>query len=467
MRRNSNSLVIRSSRPSWPATGKQRQPDQAQQLLKGEQMAVRRPLVKSLLTTGMAALLWVTALAAPPPAAALAVIVVGTPSATCPNPQHATIQAAVDAAAPGDTIEVCAGTYNEGVNVSKSLNFRGARAGVDARSGRTNPAQESIVTPPADDDGFFVETGVSNVTIDGFTIRGATEVASDVQGISTLFGGSGFRIVNNIITDNTMGINFRSRGPDAIASLISRNRIVDNNRPGSGLQGIFIGGGSAPANVGTDNTTITENLFGEHEGQDINTQGVLDGSDPSEDLTITGNRSVDSRGFLILLNSNDPVVSSNHIQKPVTGISGNSMRIDANTHRADVSGNVISSGRGTGINVSAIFGNLEPSTELNLERNVINRIALGTAAEHTGAGVRVSALDSGTFFSNVLSRNHRGIQVVSTVDPVTPLLFNRNVARGSTLLDAEDETTGGGTQGTANTWTQNVCPKDSPPGICV
>lgn len=430
-------------------------------------MAVTRPVVKSLLSTGMAALLWVTALAAPPPAAALAVIVVGTQSAACPNPDHATIQAAVDAADPGDTIKVCAGTYNEGVNVDKPLTFNGAKAGVDARSGRTNPAQESIVTPPADDDGFFVETGVSNVTIDGFTIRGATEVSSDVQGISTLFGGSGFRIINNIITDNPMGINFRSRGPDAIPSLISRNRIVDNNRPGSGLQGIFIGGGSAPANVGTDNTSISNNLFGDHQGQDINTQGVLAGGDPSEDLTITNNRSVDSRSFLILINSNNPVVSGNQIQKPTTGTSGNSMRLDSNTNGAEVTRNVISSGRGSGILVSALFGSMDPSTDLNVERNVIQRIALGTGTDGTGAGLRVNALDSGTFSSNVLTRNYLGIQVASTVAPTTPLVFSRNSARGSTLLDAQDETTGGGTAGTANTWTQNVCPKDSPNGICV
>ena len=51
--------------------------------------------------------------------------------------------------------------------------------------------------------------------------------------------------------------------------------------------------------------------------------------------------------------------------------------------------------------------------------------------------------------------------------PTTPLVFSGNVSQTSTVWDAEDDTTGGGTAGTANTWSGNVCPKDNPNGICV
>ncbi|SCK52488.1 hypothetical protein [Streptomyces sp. WMMB 322] len=132
-------------------------------------MASTRSVVKYLLSTGTVALMWATGLAAPA-SATQAVIVVGTQSPTCSNPQFSTIQAAVTAATAGDTIRVCAGTYNEAVTVTKSLVFRGAKAGVDARGGRTNPAQESIVQPGAST-GFTVASGVSDVTIDGFTIQ--------------------------------------------------------------------------------------------------------------------------------------------------------------------------------------------------------------------------------------------------------------------------------------------------------
>src|SRR6516162_7574446 len=57
-----------------------------------------------------------------------------------------TIQAAVNAANPGDTIKVAPGTYHETVLIQKTLNLLGAQAGVNPISGlRTNPANESTV----------------------------------------------------------------------------------------------------------------------------------------------------------------------------------------------------------------------------------------------------------------------------------------------------------------------------------
>ncbi|OEV09594.1 right-handed parallel beta-helix repeat-containing protein [Streptomyces nanshensis] len=414
-------------------------------------MVSTRSIVRTLLSTGTAALLWaVTGLAASPPAAAQAVIVVGTASATCPNPQYATIQAAVNAATAGDTIRVCAGTYNEAVTVNKSLVFRGARAGVDARVGRTNPAQESIIQPPAGSTGLTVTSGTSDVTIDGFTFRNAT-----ADGISTLAGGSGFTIVNNIVTGNRIGINFRSPGTSSSPSVIRQNRLVDNNNSlPQGGSGIFLGGGQ-----GTNFTSITQNRFGGHVSADVNTQGVLDGSDPAEALSITNNTSADSSTFLVLVNADSPAVTSNQITKSAALSSGTAMLIDSNTDNAQIQKNTITGGVGTGINVTAQFGSLAPSTALNVTGNIVT--------SRTN-GVSVSALDSGTFSGNVLQRNtNNGIQVNSSVTPATPLVFSRNVSQANTVWDANDDTTGSGTAGTANTWTGNICPKDDPNGICI
>ncbi|NLU71887.1 hypothetical protein HCC61_04170 [Streptomyces sp. HNM0575] len=413
-------------------------------------MASTRSIVKSLLSTGMAALLWAAGLAVSPPAAAQAVIVVGTPSAACPNPQYATIQAAVDAASAGDTIRVCAGTFNEAVTVNKSLVFRGARAGVDARVGRTNPAQESIVQPPAGSTGFTVTGGVSDVTIDGFTVRNST-----ADGISTLAGGSGFTIVNNIVSGNRIGINFRSPGTSSSPSLIRRNRLTDNNNSlPQGGTGIFLGGGQ-----GTDFTSITQNRFSGHVNADVNTQGVLAGTDPAEELSITNNTSADSSTFLVLVNADAPEVTSNQITKSSALPAGTAVLVDSNTDQAQIQGNTITGGAGNGISVTAQFGSLDPSTALNVRGNIIT--------SRTN-GVNVSALGSGTFSSNVIrSSSNNGIQVNSSVAPTVPLVFNGNVATGNAVWDANDDTSGGGTAGTANTWTGNVCPKDDPNGICV
>src|SRR5690349_21176186 len=90
---------------------------------------------------------------------------------------YATIQAAVNAAAPGATISVDAGTYSELVTVSKAVTIRGAQAGVDARFNvRGNAASETILNGQTTSDGrtsAFLITA-SGVTIDGFTVQGTT-----------------------------------------------------------------------------------------------------------------------------------------------------------------------------------------------------------------------------------------------------------------------------------------------------
>src|SRR5437016_1440212 len=71
----------------------------------------------------------------------LAAHIVGNPNT------FATIQAAIDAAPAGATINVDPGNYTEQVIVYNGVNLRGAMAGVDARSNsRASGAGESVVT---------------------------------------------------------------------------------------------------------------------------------------------------------------------------------------------------------------------------------------------------------------------------------------------------------------------------------
>jgi hypothetical protein len=53
------------------------------------------------------------------------VIVVGKNTAACPDAEFPKIQDAVNAAAPGTTIRICAGTYPEQVSIAKPLRIRG------------------------------------------------------------------------------------------------------------------------------------------------------------------------------------------------------------------------------------------------------------------------------------------------------------------------------------------------------
>ena len=101
-----------------------------------------------------------------------------------------TIQEAVDAASPGDTIIVYAGTYNEDVSCNKTLTIEGAQAGVCAVGGRSG--DESIIVGS-----IRVIAPATDVTIDGFTITGTTGGA--MQGVCVRTESANATLVNNII----------------------------------------------------------------------------------------------------------------------------------------------------------------------------------------------------------------------------------------------------------------------------
>src|SRR5262249_5527154 len=80
----------------------------------------------------------------------------------------ATIHDAITNTAAGGTVNVLEGLYNELVLVDKTVNLRGAQAGVDARTGRPGVA-ESIISNA--NGGFKVLA--DNIVIDGFSVKDA------------------------------------------------------------------------------------------------------------------------------------------------------------------------------------------------------------------------------------------------------------------------------------------------------
>jgi glucose/arabinose dehydrogenase len=102
---------------------------------------------------------------------------------------YTTIQAAVNDASAGDTIEVHAGTYRENVTISKPLTLVGPNAGVNPNTQRRKP--EAVVVPGTDNaaSGTIFTVTASHVTIDGFTIDGhngfLTGTALPITGVLT------------------------------------------------------------------------------------------------------------------------------------------------------------------------------------------------------------------------------------------------------------------------------------------
>jgi hypothetical protein len=108
---------------------------------------------------------------------------------------YGSIQDAVNAANPGDTILLGAGTYAEQVTINKSLTLQGEQHGVDARDGRPG-ALESVLK--LDSSGLLISA--DNVTVDGFTVTNASSSANRlIAGVSS---SNNFVLTNTIVNDD-------------------------------------------------------------------------------------------------------------------------------------------------------------------------------------------------------------------------------------------------------------------------
>ncbi|MBA7597358.1 hypothetical protein ES703_04361 [subsurface metagenome] len=77
------------------------------------------------------------------------------------------IQAAIDNASPGDTIEVAAGTYNEAIVIDRQLTLLGANHGVNATEER---GPESIINAQGVPIAVLINGADTVATFDGFTV---------------------------------------------------------------------------------------------------------------------------------------------------------------------------------------------------------------------------------------------------------------------------------------------------------
>ena len=377
-------------------------------------------------------------------------------------PAFTSIQGAVNAAKPGDTIDVAPGTYHENVLIEKTLTLLGAQAGVNPITGlRTNPANESTV------DGSIAVQSTSNVRIDGFSLN-------DPEGIPLVdFASRRDTLTNNIVLPGAK---------EGVELLEDKLTTVSNNEIESAvLDGINVSGSkSAPLNDTVQGNEVLNtsldgiNLF---DANGVVVKGNLVQGSRSVGLTVSQSTDVNAANNLLVANSGGAIFSESAFDR--------------------LQGNTVEFNQTDGIDVEGDHGDV-----------ILKNSVFGNATSGLGNAIFLSNVSGGEAVKNnsVLQNHSNGIEVFSTSaqrckghrqhrreqrrrrrrprrhkqhhrrgerpeqqqvrrhpsqrqEPGNTV--TENTALGNGVFDAEDLSTGTGTAGTANLWTRNRFNRDN------
>jgi hypothetical protein len=287
---------------------------------------------------------------------------------------YSTIQAAVNAAAAGNTITVDAGTYNETVTINKTLTLKGAKAGIDARTRSTSG--ESIVSNV---NGAF-RINAKGVILDGFTVQGETSQA-DLTGAGIVMAPtvSGTQLRNNIVQNNVAGV-FLANSSATDPCIIQNNLFKNNNNAGrQGGRGIYTNGSLTNGlltNVIIDSNTFTGNRGGS--GTTTLEAAVAfeaqRATSVQSNLTITNNSFSGNGKSLLFFNSTNVKIQGNTATGILDWYSG-CFRFEGNNHNVNISYNTITNNSGPGV---AVDSNGVPGDNSGFVVNFNNIVNNGT-----------------------------------------------------------------------------------------
>jgi hypothetical protein len=285
---------------------------------------------------------------------------------------YATIQAAVTAANPGDTILADAGIYAEKVTIGKSLILEGANHGVNGNSSARSA--ESIATGVGNggDTPFYITA--NDVTIDGFTVQGATNVNVFGVGILEGTGTSGSHILNNIIQNNIVGL-MPSNGSSIDTGLIQNNLFQNNNAPGPAHGNAIYRDDSTASSL--IYVTIDGNTFTNNSNAAVSLVPSTGGAHANDHITISNNVMIGNGEGLNL----SYVTNSMVYRNTITGSTHSQIDLRGGVNGLIVQENFITNGSTNGILLENTAGS--PNQNVTIYDNSI--------AGNSTAGLMIAA----------------------------------------------------------------------------
>ena len=394
----------------------------------------------------------------------------------CGNADFTSIQAAVDAAQPGDVIRVCPDLYAETVIVDKTLTLTGDPDAVEAvdcfqptpsQPGDADPARHVIVDPAGDGFTIAVRLQADDIVLAGFVVQGAS------VGIDASDRFSGYGVHHNLIRLNSLfGVDFGSDGTRE--SRVDHNCIREN-RFGlvSELDDDSLWKSSDGPERDAWNARDLINARINYNSTRDNRGGGLEAAGPGRRVQVTIDHNV-SRDAILLQNSTDSAVVHNEL----VDTPGNAIIVGGGNARLLIGANRVDGAGGRGIFFVETFIDRFPIPSRNVVvthndvRNAQAGIVPGQGnladsliAENTTSENRVNGIALfGGNTGNVVRGNHadnNGVNGIIALLGATGNRFEQNSMHGNTGFDARDLNPLG-----SNVWINNDCEHDSPDGIC-
>ncbi len=301
----------------------------------------------------------------------------------CPTAGFATIQAAVSAAAPGDTITVCPGTYGGQVVIDKPLRIKGKAPKVKTCNtlAPPDPTLHSILDAPA-------VTGVAGIGVDVFaddvTLQNLVITHAGETGIRTDSAYGAFTLKNAVLVENANGIYLHSSG--TIATTVKSNCFRRNTEAG------------VRTRYGLVNASVSKNIFFET----TNAAAIIVDHEPgttTEGLLVTRNQSKGDSTFAVVVGTKDTVVSKN----TVDATAGTAIFVGGDNVDLTIASNRVTNAgtRGIRFNTAAFGGGA--NTGVLVSKNIVDKAGIHGIAVDSSAGE--STLVASTIEKNVVSNS--------------------------------------------------------------